>query len=163
LGDVWIANRAFEGQSVLTKIASSNERCVDRDGAGIDTSLGPTDVKPRGTDDCVIRSVPVGGPNAVARALAIDGFLGLDDRPGRLWVGLQNERRLLQLDAETGAELQSVSTPDFEPFDAAMDRWGVAYLMLFLHPARRPSHRSTQGKSMHQDETKQSKLTVITY
>ena len=129
LGDVWIANRAFEGQSVLTKIASSDERCVDRDGTGIDTSVGPTDVKPRGTDDCVIRSVRVGGPNAVARALAIDGFMGLDDRPGRVWVGLQNERRLLQLDAETGEELQSVSTPDFEPFDAAMDRWGVLWVI----------------------------------
>ncbi len=128
-GDAWIANRAFDGQSTVTKIVSDPQRCLDRGLAGIDTSTGPTDVKPRGQDDCVVLTVPVGGLNGVARALAIDGFVGLDDAPGRVWVGLQNEQRLVVLDAESGAQVRSIETPGFSPFDAAFDRWGVLWLI----------------------------------
>ena len=57
-GDVWVANRAFGGQSSVTKIANDLTECVDRNGApGVQTS---GDVNGDGTidTDCNRNGVP---------------------------------------------------------------------------------------------------------
>ncbi|MBL8685680.1 MAG: hypothetical protein JNK05_41265 [Myxococcales bacterium] len=86
-GNAWVANRGFSMQGTVTKIAAESIDCVDRNGNGtIDTSTGPTDVKPYGQDECVVLNVNVGAPNAVLRAIAIDR--GDENFPeGYVWVG----------------------------------------------------------------------------
>lgn len=129
--DAWIANRAFDGQSTLIEIAGSAERCVDGNGNGsIETSHGPTEVLPFGTDECVLRSIEVGMPREIARALAIDGDLGLDEiSGGDLWVGLHDGQAIEEIDGATGALLQRIVTPGFAPYAAAFDPWGTLYMI----------------------------------
>lgn len=130
-GDAWIATRAFEGQSTLIEIAGTEARCVDLDASGtIETSHGPAEVLPFGADECVLRSLEVGAPREVARALAIDGDTGLDDASGGdVWVGLHDGQAIEEIDGLTGALLQRVSTPGFAPYAAAFDPWGTLYFL----------------------------------
>lgn len=125
--DVWVLNRAFDGQGTATKIASETSRCIDRDGDGtIHTSTGPTDVVP--DDECILFTVPVGGPMETPRAIAIDGG-GLDGvGAGNPWVGLFEGDAILELDGATGAELRRIETPGFSPYAAAIDPWGIVWM-----------------------------------
>lgn len=129
-GDAWIANRAFDGQASVIEIAGTPARCVDADDDGtIRTSSGPGDVLPFGMDECVLRRLGVGAPREVARALAIDGDLGLDGiGGGNVWVGLHDGQAVEVLDGATGALLERVATPGFAPYAAAFDPWGVLWL-----------------------------------
>ena len=130
-GDAWIANRAFDGASTVTKIAGDRARCVDRDGGGtIETSSGPTDVRAAGTDECVLFTVPVGEPGQVARALAIDGDRGPDaSGGGNAWLGMHEGMEMIVLDGFTGAERARVPTPGVKPYGAAFDAWGTLWVM----------------------------------
>jgi hypothetical protein len=81
-GDVWVANRAFGGQSSVTKIASEPARCVERNGAaGTQTSR---DVNGDGVidTDCNRDGVPDDLAGVRARP-CLNGkpqeFYGLDD------------------------------------------------------------------------------------
>ncbi|NOY91731.1 MAG: hypothetical protein GXP55_11070 [Deltaproteobacteria bacterium] len=144
-GDAWVLNRQFEGVSSLTKFAGFPERCVDADGSGdVRTSAGPTDVLPEGEDECVLLHVPLGELGGVGRALAVDGNLGLDGiSGGDLWVGMHDGMRVLHLDGTTGAEIERVETPGFEPYAAAFDAWGTLWMIskdgLLLRLNRRDS------------------------
>ena len=116
--DAYVANRAFEGQASVSKIAGDLERCVDRDldgviqtsadldGDGV-ISTDPTSGEFFADDECVLWTVPVGAPYAVARALAI-GLAGPDGEPGTVWVGLFDEQRSVALSPSDGHELASV-------------------------------------------------------
>lgn len=129
-GDVWVANRAFGAQGSVTKIAGDISRCVDRDGDGLQTSSGPTNLLDFGTDDCVLFNVPVGNVGDVPRAMAIDGSLGLDaSSGGDVWVGLHEGMRIVKLDGLTGAQLTLVETPDFHPYGAVVDPWGILWML----------------------------------
>jgi streptogramin lyase len=130
-GDAWIATRAFEGQSTLIEIAGAPERCVDLDGSGaIETSRGPSEVLSFGADECVLRSLEVGGPLEVARAMAIDGDTGLDEASGGdVWVGFYEGQAIEEIDGFSGALLQRVATPGFAPYAAAFDPWGTLYFL----------------------------------
>lgn len=111
-GDAFVANRAFGEQATVTKFANALEDCRDYDGDGmIETS---TDVDGDGmidvsdpleffgeADECILWTKPVGGRNAVARALAIDAG-GPDGENGNVWVGLFNEQRIVALSGDTG-------------------------------------------------------------
>ena len=118
-GDVWVANRAFGGQSSVTKIAGSLDRCTDRDGDGvIETSMdlsgnGRIDLTETGSmprsrstngewlgqeDECVLFSVPIGTTNELARGLTVD-------RDNTVWVGLFNGQKIVKVDNATGAVL----------------------------------------------------------
>lgn len=108
-GNCWVANRAFGLQGTVVKIMASG---------GVNTSTGPGDVKPWGADDRVVLSVPVGNPNGVPRALAID-------QGGNIWVGLYNEVRYVVLDP-TGAVIASVPVAG-NPYGAAIDRNGILW------------------------------------
>jgi hypothetical protein len=86
-GDVYVANRGFGMQGTVTKVAADQRDCVDRNGNGmIDTSTGPSDVRPYGEDECMLWTSNVGMPNAILRSIAIDR--GNEDFPqGFPWVG----------------------------------------------------------------------------
>lgn len=137
-GAVYVANRAFFQQGTVTKIAGIESDCVDRDGNGvIDTSRDRDGdgVIERGVpgeylgqrDECLLWTVDVGGTNGVPRAIAVDAS-------GTVWVGLHEERRVVQLDPETGRELRSVSLPrttsgGFRPYGAAADGRGNVWFV----------------------------------
>ena len=87
-GAVYVANRAFDHQATVTKIAGREEDCVDRDGDGVIRTS--RDLNSNGQidsdngeflgqeDECLLWTVDVGGPSGgVARAVAVDadGFV----------------------------------------------------------------------------------------
>lgn len=125
--DAWVLNRAFDGQGTATKIAGDPSRCADRDHDGmIRTSTGPTDVVT--DDECILFTVPIGGPMETPRAIAIDGG-GLEGAGGgNAWVGLWAGEAILELDGTTGAVLRRVETPAFQPYAAAVDPWGIVWM-----------------------------------
>ncbi len=116
--DAYVANRAFDAQASVSKIAGDLSRCVDRDLDGmIETSqdldgsgtisLDPALGEFLDDDECLLWNVPVGGTGAIARALAI-GLAGPDGEPGDVWVGLFNEERVVVLSRVDGSEIASV-------------------------------------------------------
>jgi streptogramin lyase len=114
-GDAYIANRAFDFQGTVTKIAADRRDCVDRNGDGmIQTSTGPTNVLPFDRDECVLWTAAVGIRNSVLRAIAIDR--GDASAPnGYVWVGSCNQSttaRAWKLDPRTGRILIDVAAPD---------------------------------------------------
>jgi DNA-binding beta-propeller fold protein YncE len=136
--DAYVANRAFNGQASVSKIAGEVARCHDRDLDGaIETSAdldgdGRISTDPAlgeyfGADDeCILWTVPVGLENGVARALAV-GLAGPDGEPGDVWVGLYNERRVVALDSDDGAELFSVSV-GISPYGAVAGPDGTVWV-----------------------------------
>ncbi|MEM9070897.1 MAG: MopE-related protein [Myxococcota bacterium] len=131
-GAVYVANRAFEGQGTVTKIAGDEEDCIDRNGSGsIETSrdLNGNGVIDRDAgeflgqeDECILWTVDAGGRNAVPRALAIDA-------DGDVWVGLHEEHRMLELDPRDGSTRRSIDLDRrFRPYGAAIDGEGVLWL-----------------------------------
>jgi len=134
-GAVYVANRAFFAQGTVTKIAGELEDCVDRDGNGrIDTShdLDGDGVIERDVpgefvgqnDECVLWTVDVGGLGGLPRAVAV----GAD---GTVWVGLHDERRVLQLSPDDGSTLRNITlrvTPPFHPYGAAIDGAGTMWM-----------------------------------
>lgn len=130
LGDAWVANRAFAGQASVTRIVGDPARCPDRNGEpGVQTSTGAP--LAQGEDECVVLTAPVGDVGAIARAIAIDGTVGLDGAAGggHPWVGLFGEEAVVELDPATGAVLDRVDTPGVAPFDAAFDDFGVLWVL----------------------------------
>ncbi|MBI2895987.1 MAG: hypothetical protein HYY06_20685 [Deltaproteobacteria bacterium] len=101
-GAVYVANRSTDGRSSVTRIRARS--CPDVDGnARLDTSRGRDDVLPWGEDECVDWHEAVGGRGGAANAVvyqvrpALDGAL-----EERVWVGLENEERYVELDAHSG-------------------------------------------------------------
>ena len=117
-GDAYVANRGFNMQGTVAKIAGSRQDCVDRNGNGrIDTSTNATPL-PWNTDECILWTANVGPVNAVLRALAIDA--GDAAHPeGYPWVGGYNNRVFYKLDPDTGAVLQSFTVPLY-PYGAVV-------------------------------------------
>jgi hypothetical protein len=113
IGDAYVANRAFGMQGTVTKIAADRRDCVDRNGNGmIDTSSGPSDVRPYGQDECVLWTANVGPVNAVLRSVAIDQ--GDENFPqGYPWVGscarggVAGNAGLFKLNPRTGATISA--------------------------------------------------------
>ncbi|MDJ0765868.1 MAG: hypothetical protein QNJ97_22990 [Myxococcota bacterium] len=77
-----------EGASMVTKFAAYEEDCIDKNNNGvIDTSTGPTDVKPWGEDECMVWSTELAG-NIGARGTAWDGKSDIGTGiGGHVWVG----------------------------------------------------------------------------
>lgn len=102
-GYAYVANRAFNAQGSVTKIAPELDKCVDRNGNGIidHTSAGLNDIKgwpgALDQDECVLWNVPVGNIDGRPRALVIDA-------KGRIWVGVHNDHTFVVLDPETGLD-----------------------------------------------------------
>ncbi|MFT5991278.1 MAG: streptogramin lyase [Bradymonadia bacterium] len=77
-GNVYVANRAFDGQGTVSRVDA--EGCVG--------------------EACVRYTAPVGATDAVPRGMAID-------QDGFPWVGTYNDNSLRRLDPETGLVLDS--------------------------------------------------------
>ncbi len=130
LGDAWVLNREFDGVPSATRISGARERCTDRDGDGLETSEGPTDVRAIDEEECVALHVEVGETGAVARAIAIDGDTGLDGiSGGDPWIGLHDAEAVVELDGLTGEVLRRVETPGFSPYAAVFDPWGTLWML----------------------------------
>lgn len=152
-GDLWVANRAIGTQGSVTKIASDESRCVDRNGNGtIETSrdtngdgqitgaemIRPTNfADPLQYDECILFTQPVGGPvpsgDVGGRALAVAMNLeGSSD----IWVGIYHESRLYKLNGNNGQVLPvnaggaKYVQLGFGPYGAIVDRlqrvWAVS-------------------------------------
>jgi streptogramin lyase len=143
-GDVAVTSRA----GGVTKIAAALDRCEDRDASGeIDTSTGPDDVRPWGTDECVRWHVelPGGGSDPVnhqgPRPTAWDPGTA-DDRCSRLWVGWwhegQNRGYFRRLAGADGALIDEVEVADWDssgtskawgPYGGAVDAAGDLWVL----------------------------------
>jgi len=112
-GDMVVTNRdPSSGPSSVTKFAGAFNDCIDRNHNGqIDTSEGPTDVKPWGEDECMLWNTPLGGGAIGARATAWDGTedpeTGLG---GKVFIGAMTNRTIYRLDGDTGQILDQAVT-----------------------------------------------------
>jgi hypothetical protein len=139
-GDVAVTNRA----GGITKISSSEERCVDANANGsIETSTGPNVVLPWGTDECVLWHVqlpyPDGDNTQGPRPTSWDAG-GANDpcqtQDDRVWVGWWerdlNTATFHRLDGGTGQLLDEVVKPNWDltgsktygPYGGATDAEG---------------------------------------
>ncbi len=113
-GDMVVTNRdPTTGPSSVTKFAGDIKDCVDRNHNGtIDTSFGPTDIKPWGEDECMLWNVPLGGASAIgARATAWDGTEAEDTgKGGHVFIGALLNKTIYELDGETGQVLAHAVT-----------------------------------------------------
>jgi len=128
-GNAWVANRAFGNQGTVTKIAGKPQYCDQSGGAdGVFRTShdkngdGRIDINdpeefPGDADDCVLFTVNVGENNGVPRALAVapnPNYLGSG---GVVWVGLNQARKAVALDAADGSKLAEVDLP-LNPYGA---------------------------------------------
>ena len=134
-GDMVVTNRdPTSGPSSVTKFAAEFKDCVDRNhNGGIETSYGPTDIKPWGEDECMLWNTPLGGGMAIgARATAWDGAESPDTGlGGHVYIGAMMNKTIYELDGDTGAILKQAVT-GVAHYGGAMDGkgnfWTVAML-----------------------------------
>ena len=109
-GDAYVANRGFATQGSVTKVASMEEFCVDRNENNvIETSTDATPLD-YGADECVLWNTAVGVNNAVLRGLAID--LGDDVHPeGYAWAGGYESFKWYKLNPNDGSTMVTVDVP----------------------------------------------------
>lgn len=130
LGDAVVVDR----NGGIAKIAVSEDRCVDINNNGvIDTSTGPANVLPWGTDECVLWHTPLPasgqyGPRPVAWEGTLDGNCAAPNP--RVWVGYRDAVNGIfhRLNGETGAIEDSVTVPwngtQWGPYGGAADQNG---------------------------------------
>lgn len=134
-GDVLVGNRGETGS--VTKIASLESRCVDKNGDGvITTSTGEADVKDWGADECVLWNVPIPssdydhGPRALAwEGGELDPLTCMNTVPDpRVWVGFDgaNTYKVWRIDGSTGEVVDKLDIPDIggRPYGGAVNREG---------------------------------------
>lgn len=137
LGDAVVVDRA----GGIAKIAVVEDRCVDLNNNGvIDTSTGPNDVRPWGTDECVLWHValPSGGtvPNQYGpRPVAWEGIGPEDCAKPRVWVGWRDGTTgfFRRLNGETGMIEDGASVPwpgdQWGPYGGATNKEGDFWVM----------------------------------
>ncbi|MDP3277993.1 MAG: hypothetical protein Q8Q09_22600 [Deltaproteobacteria bacterium] len=111
-GNAFVATRGLGIIGTVTKVAADLRDCVDRNGNGmIDTSSGPTDVRPMGQDECVLWSTQVGPAGGLVRALAV-GPATEDEPGGSVWAGIcASATGQWRLNSRTGAIVQTFNIP----------------------------------------------------
>lgn len=145
LGDVAVSNRGSRtgGFGGVTKIATREEDCQDRNGNGtIETSSGADDVLAWGDDECVLwnLAIPSDTFNHGPRPTAWEGAVDEAGEPipnPRLWMGWYdfdaNLARINRLDGSTGALLDSVEVPwngqMFGPYGGAVNGDGDFWVL----------------------------------
>ncbi|MCA9656167.1 MAG: hypothetical protein KC501_40055 [Myxococcales bacterium] len=140
-GDVAVSNRGaqFGGSGGVTKIAARLDDCVDTNNNGtIETSTGPTDVLPWGSDECVLWNLPIPsdvyehGPRPTAWEGSVSNNGCASPNP-RLWMGWYDyagQRGVFhRLDGQTGAIQDTVEvTPwsglNYGPYGGAVNKDG---------------------------------------
>lgn len=128
-GDVAVTNRAGS----MVKIAAREDRCEDRNGNGsIETSSGPGDLRPFGSDECVLWHVDLPsdgdnrhGPRPTAWDYIAHGNDAMD-ADDRVWVGwfdhAANTGRFRRLHGSDGTVLDEVAVPAWDP--SGTSHWG---------------------------------------
>ncbi|MBX7082301.1 MAG: hypothetical protein K1X88_24045 [Nannocystaceae bacterium] len=144
VGDAAVTSRA----GGVAKIAAMVDRCDDLDGNGkIDTSTGPDDVRPWGTDECVrwYAELAGGGGDPLnhqgPRPTAWDAGTG-DEPCSRLWVGWwhrgQNRGYFRRLSGADGSTLDEVDADGWDasgtgkvwgPYGGAVDASGDFWVL----------------------------------
>jgi hypothetical protein len=137
LGDAAVSDRA----GGVAKIAVVEDRCVDLNNNGvIDTSTGPGDVRPWGTDECVLWHLPLpsGGTQVNQygpRPTAWEGIGPEDCAKPRLWVGWRDAATgfFRRINGETGQIEDSVSVPwpgsQWGPYGGATNKEGDFWVL----------------------------------
>ena len=139
-GDVAVSNRGSQlgGFGGVTKIAAREEDCDDRNNNGtIETSSGPADVLPWGSDECVIwnLAVPSDSYEHGPRPTAWEGTVGQNGCASanpRLWMGwydyASNQGVFNRLDGQTGMIQDTVQVPwnslNYGPYGGAVNKDG---------------------------------------
>lgn len=142
-GDAYVANRAFGMQGSVTKFANEEVDCPDLNNNGVvDTSWdanGDGVIDPYDpaefmgeADECILWTAAVGGNNGIPRALAIDsGSVPDYGSNGNVWVGIHEEARAIQLNGDTGEQVDEVSLSNgngtVHPYGAAVDAMGFIW------------------------------------
>jgi hypothetical protein len=131
-GDMVVTNRdPTGGPSSVTKFAGDINDCVDRNADGhIDSSSGPSDVRPWGEEECMVWNTPLGNNAIGARATAWDGMEDPDTGlGGHVYIGAMTNKTVYQLDGDTGEILQQAVTA-LSHYGGAIDNqrnfWTVA-------------------------------------
>jgi hypothetical protein len=137
LGDAVVVDRS----GGIAKIAVIEDRCVDLNNNGaIDTSTGPNNVLPWGTDECVLWHVPLPSGGTVAnqygpRPVAWEGVGPEDCTKPRVWVGWRDASTgfFRRLDGETGDIQDAASVPwpgdQWGPYGGATNKQGDFWVM----------------------------------
>ena len=132
LGDAVVVDRA----GGIAKIAVVEERCVDSNNNGvIDTSTGPNDVRPWGSDECVLWHLPLPSGGTVTnqygpRPVAWEGIGPVDCANPRVWVGWRDGTTgfFRRINGQTGQIEDSVSVPwlgnQWGPYGGATNKEG---------------------------------------
>ncbi|MEZ4382568.1 MAG: DUF4215 domain-containing protein [Nannocystaceae bacterium] len=136
-GDVAVSSRDPGG---ITKIAARVEDCVDLNNNGmIETSSGPNDILPLGTDECVLWRKPVPSPGYSYGPRATAWVAGTPDPDTceypepLLWVGWKdnsNTAHFLKIDGATGDTIDEILHPwgpSYSPYGGAVDKDGNFY------------------------------------
>jgi hypothetical protein len=118
----------------ITMISADEDGCVDANNNGvINTSSGPNNVLPWGTDECVRWNVSLpatgsSGPRPVSWTIGDFDPISCTYGLGDVWVGwyAQNTGYFRLLDGETGAQLDQVTVPNWSgmtwgPYGGAID------------------------------------------
>jgi cysteine-rich repeat protein len=136
-GDVAVSSRDPGG---VTKIAAQLADCVDANNNGlIETSSGPNDILPLGTDECVLWRKAIASPGFSYGPRATAWVAGTPDPESCeypdpvLWVGWKDNRDIahfLKIEGATGETLASIEHPwgaEFSPYGGAVDADGNFY------------------------------------
>jgi len=127
-GDAWVLGKTARG-SALTHIAGDEQGCSDRDGDGLETSHGASELLALGDDECVVQ-YPLPDDASTARALTVSGLRAPDqDEAALLWVGLPDEEALIAVHGGTGEVIDRIETPGLAPYAATFDPWGTLWVI----------------------------------
>jgi sugar lactone lactonase YvrE len=141
-GDMVVTNRNpnLTGLPSVTKFAGDLEDCIDRNENGaIDTSTGPSDVKPWLEDECMLWNTEFGPPSG-GRPTAWDGNEDPDTGlGGHVWVATCSwglaANKVYKLDGDTGEILDEGPAPGGCPYGGAIDTHGdFWYVNNFTNP-----------------------------
>lgn len=139
LGDAAVVDR----NGGIMKVAAETKNCVDLNGNGmIDTSSGPGNVLPWGTDECVLWHKPLpSSSNRGPRPVAWEGFYDPKTCTGtsdRVWVGHYDQNldigHFYRLDGKTGATLDMIdvdpwSGQSYGPYGGAVNQKGDFWVL----------------------------------
>jgi hypothetical protein len=162
--DAYVANRAFDGRSSVTKFANKVGDCIDRNTDGdiqtsedkdangsidMNQSLPDADREFWGEDDeCILWTRPTGAASGeVARALAVGKASGQAGTVGDLWVGLNFAQKLVRMDANTGDVEETLDVAPVAPYGAAAGPDGRVWFVF--------SPEASDDVDTPEDETRQ--------
>ena len=139
-GDVAVSNRTIGSTA---KIAALKSKCIDKNNNGqIETSTGPNDIKPWGTDECQLWYTPFPMANGYSGGVRPTAWEGVAQNQEtcetpvpRLWIAYKdaaNTAHFVRLKGDTGEVLDDVLRPNwaansFGPYGGAVNSEGDLY------------------------------------